>query len=141
FEAAELAARVTALLRRAEAAKASTAPSVVPESAYTIAIHSLRGGTGCSSLAVNLGVGLASLWKKPTMLLDLTMTAGQVALMLNMTLRRTWADLAGLGPGDLEPEIVNSILSLHESGLSFVAAPTFPAQAETLQGETLGTAI
>ena len=141
FEAAELAARVTALLRRAEAAKASAGPAVVPESAYTIAIHSLRGGTGCSSLAVNLGVGLASLWKKPTMLLDLTMTAGQVALMLNMTLRRTWADLAGLGPGDLEPEIVNSILSLHESGLSFVAAPTFPSQAETLQGETLGTAI
>ena len=59
-----------------------------------IAIHSLRGGTGCSSLAVNLGVGFVYLWKKPAVLLDLTMTAGQVALMLNMTLRRTWTDIA-----------------------------------------------
>ena len=69
-----------------------------------IAIYSLRGGIGCSSLAVNLGAGLAGLWRKPTILLDLTMTAGQIALMLNMTLRRTWANIAGWTPDDLEME-------------------------------------
>jgi pilus assembly protein CpaE len=106
-----------------------------------IALHSLRGGTGCSSLAVNLGVGLVSLWKKPTILLDLTMTAGQVALMLNMTLRRTWADLAHLSPADLEPEVLGSVVGVHDSGLSFVAAPTFPSQAQPLKNEFLAAAI
>ncbi len=141
FEAAELAARVTSLLRRAEMARASRVETKADENAFTIAIHSLRGGTGCSSLADNLSVGLAELWKKPTALLDLTMTAGQVALMLNMTLRRTWADIERYSAAELDPDVVASILSVHESGLSFVAAPTFPSQAEGLKGETLGTAI
>jgi pilus assembly protein CpaE len=141
FEAAELVARVTSLLRRAESARSSRAEATVEETAFTIAIHSLRGGTGCSSLAVNLGIGLAQLWKKPTVLLDLTMTAGQVALMLNMTLRRTWTDIARFSAAELDSDVVGSILNMHESGLSFVAAPTFPSQAETLHGETLGTAI
>jgi pilus assembly protein CpaE len=141
FEAAELVARVTSLLRRAESARSSRAEATVEETAFTIAIHSLRGGTGCSSLAVNLGIGLAQLWKKPTVLLDLTMTAGQVALMLNMTLRRTWTDIARFSAAELDSDVVGSILNMHETGLSFVAAPTFPSQAETLHGETLGTAI
>ena len=68
FEAAELVARVAALLRRAEAAKVphAEAPSEKIEHAETrmIAVHSLRGGTGCSSLAVNLAVGLSALWRE-----------------------------------------------------------------------------
>jgi pilus assembly protein CpaE len=141
FEAAELAVRVTSLLRRVEATKASQAGTSQHEGGRMIAVHSLRGGTGSSSLAVNLGVSLAALWKRPAILLDLTMTAGQVALMLNMALRRTWADIARFTPEELDLESIGSILSLHESGLSFIAAPTFPSQAETLRGPTLGAAL
>ena len=141
FEAAELAARVTALLRRLEAARAPRPEATPQQAARIIAIHSLRGGTGCSSLAVNLGVGLAGLWRKPTILLDLTMTAGQVALMLNMTLRRTWADIAGWKPDDLDMESLSSLISAHESGLHFIAAPTFPSEAETIRSETLEKAF
>ena len=140
FEAQELAARVTALIRRAELSKMAR-PAVQTEHAQTIAVHSLRGGLGCSSLAVNVAVGLASLWPRSTALLDLTMTAGQVALMLNMTLRRTWADIAGRKPDDLDAELLNSIVGTHESGLQFIAAPTFPAEAEQLEGATLGAAL
>jgi pilus assembly protein CpaE len=140
FEPAELAVRVAALLRRAEAVKSSRMEAT-HEGARMIAVHSLRGGIGSSSLAVNLGVGLSTLWRANAILLDLTMTAGQVALMLNMTLKRTWADLAHYAAGELDEEALGSIISAHESGLHFVAAPTFPSEAETLRGETLGTAI
>ena len=140
FEAAELAVRVASLLRRAEVVKSSRLEAT-REGARMIAVHSLRGGIGSSSLAVNLGVGLSALWRKPTILLDLTMTAGQVALMLNMTLKRTWADLAHYGAGELDNDALNSVISSHESGLHFVAAPTFPSEAETLRGETLGNAL
>src|SRR5262245_46240406 len=105
FEAAELAVRVSSLLRRAEVVK-SARIEPAHEAARMIAVHSLRGGIGSSTLAVNLGVGLSALWHKPTVLLDLTMTAGQVALMLNMTLKRTWADLAHYSAGDLDIESV-----------------------------------
>jgi len=140
FEPAELAAHVSALLRRSEANR-SARPESLAEEARMIAVHSLRGGTGSSTLAVNLAAALGALWNKTAILLDLTMTAGQVALMLNMTLRRTWADLTRFQPDELDPDIIHSVVSLHESGLSFIAAPTFPTEAEPLRGETLGAAL
>ena len=141
FEAAELVGRVTALLRRVEAVKASRTDVPIGEQGRMIAVHSLRGGTGSSSLAVNLGIGLFSLWREPTILIDLTMTAGQVALMLNMSLKRTWADIAHYSANDLDGDSLNSIIGGHESGLNFIAAPTFPSEADTLRPETLGAAL
>jgi pilus assembly protein CpaE len=141
FEGAELLVRVTSLLRRAETSRLVRQDTVVKEGARLITVHSLRGGTGASTLAVNLGIGLASLWKKPTALLDLTMTAGQVAMMLNVPLKRTWTDIARYSAGELDMDVLTSIIGAHESGLSFIAAPTFPAEAETLRGETLGAAL
>ncbi|HAV78586.1 MAG TPA: hypothetical protein DCX53_14655, partial [Anaerolineae bacterium] len=141
FDSAELVVRVTSLLRRAEAGKAAVLPNASREEAKMIAVHSLRGGIGCSTLAVNLSLGISSLWQKPTILLDLTMTAGQVALMLNMTLRRTWADIARFSAGELDYEAISSIISQDDSGLSFIAAPTFPSEAESLKGDLLGSSL
>lgn len=141
FESAELLMRVTALLRRMDAARGSQREAPAQQNARMIAVHSLRGGTGASTLAVNLGVGLSMLWRKPTVLLDLTMTAGQVALMLNMPLKRTWADIARYSADDLDMDALTSIIGAHESGLSFIAAPTFPAEAEAIGAETLGAAL
>jgi len=141
FEAAELVVRVNSLLRRVEAVKSSRLEMPSREVGRMIAVHSLRGGIGSSTLAVNLGVGLAGLWREPAILLDLTMTAGQVALMLNKTLKRTWADIADYTASDLDLDALSSIVSGHESGLHFVAAPTFPSEAETLRAETLGAAF
>src|SRR5215216_5436385 len=141
FEAAELLMRVTALLRRVDASRMIRQDGTTKESARLLAVHSLRGGTGASSLAVNLGIGLASLWRKPTALLDLTMTAGQVAMMLNLPLKRTWTDIARYSADELDIDVIMSIVGTHESGLSFIAAPTFPSEAEALRGETLGAAL
>jgi pilus assembly protein CpaE len=142
FEAAELVLRVTALLRRSEAGRlAGVERAAAGETARLIAVHSLRGGTGCSTLAVNLGIALACLWREPAILLDLTMTAGQVALMLNRTLRRTWADIARFKEHELDFDALSSIVGGHESGLHFIAAPTFPSEAETLGTPTLGAAL
>jgi len=140
FEAAELAARTTALLRRVETTMASRLNQPVAEVARMIAFHSLRGGTGCSTLSVNLGISLAALWSK-TILLALTLTAGQIALMLNLNLRRTWADIARFDLNELDMEALNSVISIHESGLAFIAAPTFPTEGESLRGETLLSAL
>src|ERR1044071_1369624 len=104
FEGAELMVRVSALLRRAQASRAPREATV--REGRLIAVHSLRGGTGNSTLAVNLGIGLASLWPQSTMLLDLTMTSGQIALMLNKSLRRTWADISLFNPGELDIELL-----------------------------------
>jgi pilus assembly protein CpaE len=144
FEPEELAARISVLLRRAELVRTSATALVattVREDARVIAVHSLRGGAGCSSLAVNLALGLQGLWKGSTCLVDLTMMAGQVALMLNASLKRTWADIARYDQMELDNEVIDSILSRHDSGLEFVAAPTLPTDADMLKIETLAEAL
>lgn len=141
FEPAELVARVSALLRRAELITATVSPQQdTGQNARMIAIHSLRGGTGCSTLAVNLGIAFSELWGR-TILLDLTMTAGQVALMLNMNLRRTWADIARFKADEVDIDSLKSVISVHESGLSFIAAPTFSDEGEALSGATLSSVL
>lgn len=145
FAPQELLARLSVLLRRAEVTETISSENKVVE-AYkregkSIVVHSLRGGIGCSSLAVNLSVELSMLWRKPAILLDLTMMAGQVALMLNSTLKRTWADVARFSAQELDSDALESIISKHESGLAFIAAPTFPTEAESISAETLKTAI
>ena len=141
FDASELVVRVTSLLKRVEAVKLSGQKDLAREGAQVIAVHSLRGGTGSSTLAANLGVALTGLWREPTILLDLSMTAGQVALMLNMPLKRTWADVAHYSANELDADSLISVVGTHESGLHFIAAPTFPSEVDTLRGETLGAAL
>jgi len=144
FEVEELIVRVAALLRRAEAARASEKVVVAPqekEAAQLIAVHSLRGGIGCSSLAVNLGVSLAGLWGTPTLLLDLVLMAGQVALMLNFPLKRTWADITHIEASELDAEVVRSVTNRHDSGTYFVSAPTYPSESEALKADWLNALL
>ncbi len=142
FEPAELAARLTVLLRRAErsqAGQSSGAP--ISEKARFIAVHSLRGGAGSTSLAVNLAFSLLQLWEAPTLLLDLVPAAGQIALMLNMPLKRTWADLIDHSAADIDSELLKTIVSKHASGLEFVAAPTYPEDAQALSHDIITHAV
>jgi pilus assembly protein CpaE len=131
FEVDELAARITAMLRRAEAFKAAKTQELQQvENARLIAIHSLRGGIGCSSIAVNLALALTQLWQRPTIL-----------IMLNKSLRRTWGDITAFSEVDFDDEALDGIISNHESGLRFLAAPKNPIEAEEVSSELLKRAL
>lgn len=144
FEPEELIARMRVLLKRAELLRTALPSGTTTQpthQARMIAVHSLRGGIGASTLAVNLALGLRGLWNAPTLLLDLAMLAGQDALLLNIPLRRTWGDLAGVAANELDLELIHSIIVSHESGVELIAAPTTPTQAEMISTETLAAAL
>jgi pilus assembly protein CpaE len=67
--------------------------------------------------------------------------AGQVALMLNSPLKRTWANLGRLSPADLDWETINTLIGRHDGGLHFIAAPTYPTDAEKLDGDLLQASL
>jgi pilus assembly protein CpaE len=141
FEPVELAGRCAALLQRAETVQTFKPSRETQEAGRFIAVHSLRGGVGSSTLAVNLAVALVSLWKTATILLDLSPLTGQVALMLNSTLKRTWGDIAQNKPAEIDLDILESIISKHESGLAFIAAPTIPIEGKTISADSLAKAL
>ncbi|MFN2222835.1 MAG: response regulator [Chloroflexota bacterium] len=138
FEVDELAARLAALLRRAEAFKAAQSQSLDSvDTARLIAVHSLRGGVGCSSLALNLAYSLTNLWRTPTLLMDMVLPSGQVALMLNEAIKRSWSDLTAFDNATFDIDALEGILNQHRSGLHFIAAPKDPIDAEEVSSDLL----
>lgn len=142
FESAELAARLTALLRRADALKtAQTNKTEAADDAHTIAVHTMRGGIGASSLAVNLAIALRNLWQSTTLLTDMVFSSGQLSLMLNTPTKHTWARLTEMEMDDLDHSSIAGIVGNHECGLHLLAAPANPAEAERINAPLVERAL
>ncbi|MEO7912375.1 MAG: response regulator [Roseiflexaceae bacterium] len=137
FEVPELQARVKALLRRA----APVQPVATTRQGKVIAVFSLRGGIGVSTLATNLAAGLAQLWGQPTALVDLVLASGQSALMLNAPLRHTWADLSEASVGEIDSDLLDSVMLSHPCGTRVLAAAVRPEQSELISAEKVSHVI
>ncbi len=142
-DTAELVARINVLIRRAEAiAPPVPAPiitTVEREPARTIAVFSLRGGAGVSTIAVNVAAGLSQLWGIQVALVDMVSVAGQSALFLNQSLRNTWADLCKMDV--IDEDAVLSAMLPHESRVRTLASPRRPEESELLTSEKVRTTL
>jgi pilus assembly protein CpaE len=134
----ELVARINALLRRSETVE-QPAPSKEP--AQTIAVFSLRGGSGVSTISANLAAGLAELWNMPVALVDMVSYVGQSALFLNQSLHNTWAELGKMKVEEIDEEVVLKSMLSHKSQVRTLAAPPRPEQSELLTPELTGRVL
>ncbi len=131
-EPEELVARVKVWLRRSTQIKKG---KKTDQQAKVIAVFSLRGGVGVSTLAANLSVGLAQLWGIQTALVDLVFNGGNAALLLNLSLRSTWSDIATVPINEIDLEMVNMLLRIHSSGANVLPAPRKIQDGELIDGE------
>lgn len=135
YEPDELIARVSVLLRRRTA---SAEPrQILEKMGKIIAVFSLRGGVGVSTISANLAVGLSQLWGTESVLVDLALTAGQASLMLNLPLRNTWADLAKVESDEIDQEVLNMTLRDHPSGVHVLSAPRRVEESELVNATTV----
>jgi pilus assembly protein CpaE len=133
FQPAELQARLKVLIRRRPALPAPA--QHVAKLGKVIGVFSLRGGVGVSTVATNLACGLAQIWGSPVALVDLSLTLGQSALMLNLSLRNTWSDLSNISVEELEPDLLQNVMINHSSGVHVLAAPRSVADGELVKPE------
>ena len=132
FQPAELQARIKVLLRRGNSSFVLK-EEVVQTKGKVIAAFSLRGGVGVSTVATNLACAFSQLWgSSSVVLVDLALTIGQSALMLNLPLKNTWANLTKFPLEDLDTDVVESVLIHHASGISVLAAPRSVADGELI---------
>jgi pilus assembly protein CpaE len=131
FQPVELQARVKVLLKRGILPQIEAGGS----RGKIISVFSLRGGVGVTSIATNLAVELAQLWGTPVGLVDLVLTLGQSALMLNLPLKRTWAELSSVAPNELDAEVVQNVLLNHLNGVSVLASPRRAEDGERVSPE------
>ena len=96
-----------------------------------ITVYSPKGGTGCTTLAVNLAVALHNEDTR-VVLVDANLQYGDVAMFFNEQGKNTILDIAPR-VDELDPDIVEEIMVKHEaSGIHILAAPQRPEQAEKI---------
>jgi pilus assembly protein CpaE len=96
-----------------------------------ITITGPRGGCGKTVIAANLAVALSDVSEKVA-LVDLNLWGGDVAMLLDVSPKRTLGDLLP-GFGGIDYDVVDSVMSKHTSGVSVLAAPL----TGTFDGSTL----
>lgn len=98
-----------------------------------ITFFSPKGGTGCTTLAVNLGIALNN-DETQSVIVDGNLQFGDVAVFINEQGKNTILDLASI-VDELDPEIVGDVMVKHgDSGIHVLAAPPRPEQAEAVSG-------
>jgi len=135
FQPEELVARVGILVRRGEVLRIARQREGVKDLATTLTVHSLRGGAGCTSIAINLGMSLYRMWEKPTLVIDSVLNAGQIALMLNASPIHTLEDLSEIRINDIDSSVIESLITKHSSGLDFIASPPYPIAIDSFSDE------
>ena len=142
FQPEELVARINLLVRRSDAMRsAKSVEGGLKDQATIVAVHSLRGGMGVSSIAVNLAVAFQRLWERPTLVIDSVLNAGQVALMLNVSPVHSWEDFTGLHAGDMDEAMIRSIIGKHSNGLNYIPAPSYPIAYDSLSDDVWNASI
>jgi pilus assembly protein CpaE len=105
-----------------------------------ILVYSPKGGTGSTTVAINLGMTLQS-EETPVALVDGNLEFGDLAVFLNLQGKLTIVDLASRAD-ELDPEIVEEVMiNHHASGLKILSCPSRPEYAESVSGEQFGKVL
>jgi CheY-like chemotaxis protein len=103
---------------------------ISPARLPVITILSLRGGTGCTTLAVNMAFLLANMARR-VCVTELSRAGGHIPMHIHLTPQQHWGLL--LDQGDMpDPRLLHQVLLQHpSSGVTVLAAPPIPL-AESL---------
>jgi len=98
-----------------------------------LTVFSTKGGVGKTTIASNLAVCIARNTKKKVALIDLDLQFGDIAIMLNVSVKNTISDLIKEF-AQLDSNLMEEYLVTHFSGVKVLPAPIKPEYAEYITG-------
>lgn len=126
----ELAQRLDEELAAAAAEARLRADQVRGSKGWVTTVFSPKGGVGKSVVSVNLAAALARKTGKPSVIFDLDLQFGDVAVMLRLQPVHTVVDAVSAG-SLLDQSLLQTFLVRHEkSNVWVLAAPTGPSDAD-----------
>ncbi len=108
-------------------------PGVTAREGQIITVYGPKGGSGCSTIAVNLAIALEDSENKVS-LVDGDLQFGDIAVLLNLPPTRTIADLVPY-VDNLDVDLLSDMMLTHPSGMKILLAPPRPDTAETVTAE------
>jgi pilus assembly protein CpaE len=95
-----------------------------------ISVLSAKGGTGVTTVSVNLAVALRVLTKKKVLLLDLVPAMGTASIAMGVQPRYTYIDVIK-NFHRVDEELFQSFLEEDESGVKILSSPISPMELDT----------
>jgi len=95
------------------------------EPGQLFAVFSPKGGAGTTSVATNLAIVLQRLTKKKTLLVDLDLELGEIAVQLGARPRFSFVDLVQ-NFYRIDAGLLATYIERHASGVDFLSAPFHP---------------
>ncbi len=130
----EIQARIQMALAREKRIRQSTA---LEAKGVTVGLLSLRGGTGVSTLALNLAYQSARFSQQPTTLIDLSLPVGNIGALAGIGGARHIIELAARAPGDVSTQLIRQFSLEHIGGFKFIPGPSEIVDMHTVEPRTL----
>jgi pilus assembly protein CpaE len=106
------------------------------EAGRIFTIFSPKGGVGVTTVAINLATEILEISKKPTILVDMDLNAGDVTTFLNMKPSYTISDVT-TNISRLDRSFLQGVIARHESGISVLAEPQRVEEAVSISGDDI----
>ncbi len=135
----DLQADIDGVLHHVERRNSNIAAPPAHRRSRVIAVMSPKGGTGKTTIATNLAVGLATGMEKQAMLLDLDVQFGDVCSALGLEPEHDLSDAIRPGPVDLTT--LKVFLTRHRSSLAVLPPPESLAASEDIDLDDLKRTI
>lgn len=100
-----------------------------------VAIHSGKGGVGCTFLATNLALHLNG-EADQAVLVDSDLQFGDIPVFLNLNAAYTMYELVDI-PEELDKEAIDSTLLTHSSGMKVISSPHQPELADSISPDVM----
>jgi pilus assembly protein CpaE len=99
-----------------------------------------KGGTGCTTVAVNTGVALRELTGRKVLLVDLDLELGEIASFLGVKPRFHLVDLLK-NFHRMDENLLTSYIERHESGVHLLSAPFEPETGQSVTAQQIESVL
>lgn len=113
-----------------------TKPALEEEAGRIYTVFSPKGGVGVTTIAINLATDIYEVTKKPTILVDLDLNAGDVTTFLNMKPAYTISDVT-TNITRLDKTFLQGVIAKHDSGISVLAEPQRVEEGISISGDDI----
>src|SRR5215212_8369972 len=103
---------------------------------HLYAFYSPKGGAGTTTVATNFAVVLHKLTGKRTLIVDLDLELGEIALLLGVQPRFNFVDMVQ-NFHRMDADLLASYIERHDSGVHLLSAPYQPEKAEVVTGDEI----